>query len=77
VAATLEDLVVDPHHSTDDRQVLCALCGERIGVYEPAVFVSAGAVKCTSRAAMPGIEEVADYRPFHGVCYDRLDEAGG
>jgi hypothetical protein len=61
----------------DHEWVLCALCGEPIGVYEPAVFVAGPVVTRTSRAARPGIEEITDYRSFHHACYEAGDEAAG
>jgi len=67
--------VGEPHDRPEERGIRCVLCGERIGVYEPAVFVGGAVVKRTSRAAMPGIEEIVDYRPFHGPCYDASEAA--
>lgn len=63
--------------STGRERVLCILCGEPIGVYEPAVFVAGPVVERTSRAAKPGIEELTEYRSFHHSCYGAGDEAAG
>jgi hypothetical protein len=44
------------------------MCGERIGVYEPAVWVIDGSVRTTSRAADPDVSAAHD-RAFHAACY--------
>jgi hypothetical protein len=46
----------------------CAVCGERIGVYEPAVWVIGTAVHATSQAADPELTALHD-RAFHPGCY--------
>jgi hypothetical protein len=58
------------HHTTDANRVLCAVCAERVGVYEPAVFVVGSVVNRSSRAAAPELEEIAGHTAFHAACYD-------
>lgn len=64
-------------HVADCERVLCVVCREPIGVYEPAVFVAGPVVKLTSRAAKPGIEEITDCRAYHHACYRAGDESAG
>jgi hypothetical protein len=46
----------------------CSVCGDRIGVYEPAVFLVGGAAHRTSRAAEPELT-AAPEAVFHDDCY--------
>jgi len=46
----------------------CEVCGDRIGVYEPAVWVIGGVAHATSQAADPGFTATHELA-FHADCY--------
>lgn len=46
----------------------CEVCGERIGVYEPAVWVIGGVAHETSQAADPEFTAARELA-FHAECY--------
>lgn len=46
----------------------CATCGERIGVYEPAVWMIGQLAHATSQAASPELTAAHD-TAFHADCY--------
>jgi hypothetical protein len=48
--------------------VHCVVCGDRIGVYEPAVWVIGSTPHATSRAADPELTATHD-TAFHAGCY--------
>jgi hypothetical protein len=48
--------------------VRCRACGDRIGVYEPAVWVIGGVGQTTSQAADPEVT-AAHELAFHADCY--------
>ena len=50
-----------------DSVIRCPVCGERVGVYEPAAVLEVGKVRYTSRAACPGLE-VDGRKLFHAAC---------
>jgi hypothetical protein len=47
----------------------CAGCAERIGVYEPAVWLTGPVPRISSRAADPELAAEAAGRAFHVACY--------
>ena len=49
---------------------MCAHCGDRIGVYEPAVVVEGASARTTSLAREPGVTETAK-RLLHAGCARR------
>ncbi len=56
-------------------RITCDHCAEVIGVYEPAVVVTDGEPRETSRAAEPTIGSVPGER-YHQACYvERLGTA--
>jgi len=59
----------------DDAHALghprCKLCGDRVGVYEPAVYVIGMLVKRTSRAAEPQLDAIPGRVVFHADCYEQ------
>jgi len=48
----------------------CELCGEVIGVYEPLIYVHAGGVRQSSRAADPVLSATASGSLYHAACYE-------
>lgn len=46
----------------------CAHCGDRIGVYEPVVVISADSSRTTSLANEPQLAERADVILMHAAC---------
>jgi hypothetical protein len=46
----------------------CAVCGDRIGVYEPAIWMLGEATHATSWAASPELATAHD-AAFHVGCY--------
>ena len=50
--------------------LLCAGCGEVIGVYEPLVHVIAGVAHKTSRAADPQLAQTQADACYHLACRD-------
>lgn len=50
--------------------LLCAGCGEVIGVYEPLVHVIAGVAHKTSRAADPQLARCDSAACYHLACRD-------
>jgi hypothetical protein len=58
----------DVDSSIDGPWPRCVACGERIGVYEPAVWVIGSIARASSQAADPGLAAAYD-RAFHADCY--------
>jgi hypothetical protein len=58
------------YERSDSGRVLCDLCGEQIGVYEPVVYLAGPFFKRTYRAAEPAIDDIADGTVLHASCYD-------
>ena len=52
-----------------DATLMCAQCGQVIGVYEPLVHVIAGVAHKTSRAADPGLARSQADACYHHACY--------
>jgi hypothetical protein len=50
--------------------LLCTLCRDRIGVYEPAVWIVGSQVLRTSRAAHPHLAATSGGSVFHAGCFD-------
>jgi hypothetical protein len=46
----------------------CSVCGERIGVYEPAVWLNCEVARATSQAADPEFTATHELA-FHADCY--------
>jgi len=59
-----------PEISGPRKHHRCTLCEERIGVYEPIVYVSEDSVRHTSLAAEPSLQsEAHENALFHRACY--------
>lgn len=48
--------------------VICPLCGDRIGVYEPTIVITRYGARRTARAAEPALAE-GDSILLHDSCY--------
>lgn len=50
----------------------CAICGDRLGVYEPIVYLAEQGAVCTSIAANPALAEpvgIGAGSLFHAACH--------
>ncbi len=59
------------------ERLLCELCGDVIGAYEPLVVCNADGARTTSRAAEPnlGASDAAYHRDCYATRDDSADEA--
>jgi hypothetical protein len=55
----------------------CRICGDVIGVYEPAVRVRKGRARSTSRAAASPGELIPEDELYHRDCYVDAHGRGG
>lgn len=66
------DARCDPMRASqpESATLLCAACGDTIGVYEPAVQIVDGAARTTSRAADPSLLHTEANHCYHLACHE-------
>lgn len=67
------DLAASLQTVVGQGMIVCSVCGDRIGVYEPLLELNAGRVRRTSVAREPALEDHAAVL-LHAECYSVPDD---